>query len=181
MGKLGKKGAQHEREGYMAEYFRQDTIKIVPKRYIGKNLISEKMLRTIAILVFGLVMGLGNPTDIKGTMKNYQCVRCGELVRGADHVPSELNCRARGQHRWVDLGAVGHEIYYCKRCETWVGVLEKPTDEYCPVKGRHQWFYLGHEGEIAYRCERCDLTIHCDRTPTAPGCSQGGAHQWNRL
>lgn len=139
------------------------------------------MVRLITTVILGLMLTLGGIGDTKGRMDNYQCVRCGELVRGSDHTPADINCRAGGLHRWQSLGEVGQENYSCKRCDTWVEVNRRPTAVGCPIGGQHEWVHLGHVGPINYQCERCHITITSNRTPKGPGCSQGGNHQWVRL
>ena len=146
------------------------------------NILSfaNSMIRSIITFTIGLLLMSGGVNDTKGVMKNYQCGRCGTVVK-ADHVPAVEGCYANGTHRWQDLGEMGQEIYNCKRCDTWVEAKRMPSKLNCPDAGEHYWIHLGHTGNFTYRCSRCELTIPCDRTPSPVGCSQGGTHKWSKV
>ena len=52
-------------------------------------------------------------------MKNYQCKKCGILIKTARQ-PNAFNCRVGNYHDWNDLGEVGCENYRCKKCGTYL-------------------------------------------------------------
>lgn len=137
------------------------------------------MTHTLLIILVGLLTAIGGPTDMQGTLRNYQCGRCGTLIR-ADHTPTVEGCRSGSTHRWQDLGELGHEYYCCQRCATVVEARQTPSTLNCPITGKHHWNHLGQIGPVNYRCDRCSISLDCKRTPSKAGCPRGGVHQWQR-
>ena len=125
-------------------------------------------------LTFSLLMAMG------GSLRNYQCKKCGTLVR-ATSTPSSLNCMSGGSHSWQNLGDFGEENYCCKKCGTWVMSRTTPSSLGCPAGSSHSWNHLGHVGETTYQCKKCGLVIPSQRTPSSLGCPQGSSHSWTRL
>ena len=103
-------------------------------------------------LVLGLMAGAG------GGLRNYQCKKCGTLVKSTS-TPSSLNCPARGSHSWQNLGEMGSENYCCKKCGTWVMSRNSANSLVCPAGYSHSLNHLCHVGEYSYQCKKCGLVI----------------------
>ena len=127
------------------------------------------MIKIIAYcLTFSLLFSIG------GALRNYQCKKCGTLVR-AGSTPSSLNCPARGSHSWQNLGEVGEENYCCKKNR------RNPSSLGCPAGNSHSWNHLGRVGDITYQCRKCGIAIRSQRTPSSLGCPAGSSHSWTKL
>ena len=131
------------------------------------------------MIVLSLVVGL-IATVAGSNLRNYQCKKCGTLVRSTS-TPSSLNCLAKGSHSWQNLGEMGNENYCCKKCGTWVMSRSRPSSLGCPTGSSHSWNHLGHVGEFSYQCRKCGLVIPSNSTPSSLGCPTGNSHSWTKL
>ncbi len=146
--------------------------KVVPLQKQLKIMKKTIILITTAIVaVFVLTAAMG------AGLKNYQCRKCGIVVR-AEQAPSSNNCRVDGSHQWQELGAVGMMNYHCMKCRVNVESRYEPSPKSCPSSGDHQWNKLGKVGPINFQCRKCGLTVRTEETPNPIGCPNGGNHQW---
>jgi len=74
-------------------------------------------------------------------MRNYQCKKCGTLVR-ANSQPSSSGCPAGSFHQWTNLGDTGEKQYQCKKCGTLIQSKSTPSSSGCPQSSFHQWTKL---------------------------------------
>ena len=145
--------------------------------YFCKNFGTMKKNITLAVLAVAAVLML-TAAGVRGAgLKNYQCKKCGIVVR-AEQAPSSLGCRKDGAHQWQELGNVGMENYHCMKCRVNVENQHQPSAKSCPHGGDHQWNRLGKVGPLRYQCRKCGLDIRTDDTPNPIGCPNGGNHQW---
>ena len=94
------------------------------------------MFTFAAYIILALCLQVQNPTW--PPMKNYQCKKCGILIK-TERRPNTFNCRAGNYHDWNDLGEVGCENYRCKKCGILLYASKSPNAFDCPSGGYHQW------------------------------------------
>ena len=113
-------------------------------------------------------------------MKNYQCKKCGILIK-TERQPNAFNCRAGNYHDWNDLGEVGCENYRCKKCGLLVESKSAPSSFGCTAGGYHNWQDLCPIGTDVYQCKKCGILLYASKSPNAFDCPSGGYHQWNKM
>ena len=59
------------------------------------------MFTFVSIIILALCLQVQNPNW--PPMKNYQCKKCGILIK-TERQPNAFNCRAGNYHDWNDLG-----------------------------------------------------------------------------
>ena len=137
-----------------------------------------EMFTFAANIILALCLQIQNP--IWPPMKNYQCKKCGILIK-TERQPNALNCRAGNYHDWNDLGEVGCENYRCKNCGFLVESKSTPSSFGCTAGGYHNWQDLCPIGTDVYQCKKCGILLYASKSPNAFDCPSGGYHQWNKL
>jgi hypothetical protein len=123
------------------------------------------------------------PIKPKIIMKNYQCIKCGVILKSVS-TPNFYGCTADGNyHNWNDLGEVGGRNYQCKKCGILIQSEHTPNFDRCTADGNyHNWNDLGKVGDNSYQCKKCGLIVQSERTPNSYGCTaDGNYHNWIKM
>ena len=137
-----------------------------------------EMLTFAANIMLALCLQVQNPNRLP--MKNYQCKKCGILIK-TERQPNAFNCRVGNYHDWNDLGDVGCENYRCKKCGLLVESKSTPSSFGCTAGDYHNWQDLCPIGNDVYQCKKCGILLYASKSPNAFDCPSGGYHQWNKM